>query len=723
LSKYIEADFPIERLSFLTRREKHAMKPVYQMHTWFARRAGSEFRALILATLLNEQTTEQEFWQRFYTSTDSGGPIILDPFMGGGTTIVEALRLGGRVIGVDLNPVAWFVVKKEIEPVDLEKLEKAFRQLEADAAPGIRRWYLTKCPSCRQPADIVYAYWVKQIFCESCGELTSLFQHYAIAKIGQTSWLYCPHCDGILLTAEDEQEILRNPTCPSCHLKLLPYSTGRRYTCQHCGAEGKVLDAVRKAGERPHSRLFALQYYCPYCGERGCKSPEEDDLTLYHAASEELERLKEDGPIPFANQEIPYGEETRRILNYGYRYFYELFNDRQFLCLAKLTQAIASVEDCSIREYLLLALSNALEFNNTLVPYIYNANKVESCFSLHNYLHAQVYAENNVWGTDHGRGAFTKCYEQVKRGKAYCINPFERMYKRSGGKISARKVFTHDRIEARLIDSFEQLEQGEGNALLRCQSSTDLSFLPNRSVDAVITDPPYFDNVVYSGVADLFYSWLKGILSRDYQCFRTPQSPRNEEIVVNPKVPVKSEDAYVEGLTRVFRECRRVLKDDGFLAFTFHHTKARAWFTALKAILDSGFSISAAWPIHSESRASPHAKGVRSVLYDVILVCRKRRTDGERIAWKQVEKHIWDKAQTAIAQLAWIGLKDIDLSTVIVGKSLEVYSKHYPNVFKNGRPVSIEEAIQAVEEVVEKMKTEAPVGQTREPGLFDTLDV
>jgi adenine-specific DNA methylase len=695
------------------------MKPVYQMHTWFARRVGSEFRALILASFLNEEATEEEFWHRFYSPTDLGGPIILDPFMGGGTTIVEALRLGCRVIGVDLNPVAWFVVKKEVEPVDLGTLERAFKHLEASTASGIKRWYLTSCPSCGQPADIVYAYWVKEIPCERCGALTPLFQHYAIAKIKHASWLYCPHCDEVFKVTQDEKDVLRNPKCPSCHEQLRPFSTGRRYTCRHCGHEGKVLDAVRKAGERPQARLFALQYYCPHCGKQGCKSPEEEDRLLYQAASHELGELKQQG-LTFPDQEIPYGEETRRILNYGYRYFHELFNDRQLLCLAKLAQAIARIEDRNVREYFLLAFSNTLEFNNTMVPYIYNANKVESCFSLHNYLHAQVYAENNVWGTDCGRGTFIKCYEQVKQGKLYCLNPFERVLKKSDGKqLTMKKVFTHDRIEAWLVDSFDQLRHGKGNALLRCQSSTDLSFLSDKSVDAVITDPPYFDNVVYSGVADLFYSWLKGILSKDYECFRKLQSPREEEIVVNPKVEVKSEKAYLEGLSQVFRECRRVLKDDGLLAFTFHHTKARAWFTVLKAVLDSGFSITAAWPIHSESRASPHAKGLRSVLYDVILVCRKRRADGDRISWEQVEERIREKAQTAITQLCRLGLKEIDLSTVIVGKSLEVYSKHYPNVFKDGRPLSIEEAIQAIEEVVEKLKIEAPIAQMREPSLFD----
>lgn len=714
MRKYIEVNFPIEELSFLTRREKHAMKPVYQMHTWFARRVGSEFRALILAAFMSEQATEKEFWRRFYSATDLGGPLILDPFMGGGTTIIEALRLGCRVIGVDLNPIAWFVVKKEIEPVDLDGLQEAFKRLEATVAPEIKRWYLTNCPRCRQPADIVYAYWVKEIPCQACGKPVSLFQYYAIAKIKQMSWLYCPYCEGVFRTTRDEKEIFQNPQCPSCQSKLTPYSTGRKYTCRHCGVEGKVLDAVRKFKQRPQARLFALQYHCPHCGEKGCKSPDEDDFAIYHAASAKLKELKPQG-IPLPNQEIPYGEETRRILNYGYRYFSELFNDRQLLCLAKLARAIAQIEDRNIREYLLLAFSNALEFNNMLVPYIYNANKVESCFSLHNYLHAQVYAENNVWGVEDGRGTFVKCYEQVKRGKAYCLNPFERIPKKSG----TQRVFTHDRIEAQLVSSFDQLQDGSGNALLRCQSATDLSFLPDRSVDAVITDPPYFDNVVYSGVADLFYSWLRGILCQDYEYFRKPQSPRQEEIVVNPKVEAKNEQAYVTGLIHVFRECRRVLKDDGFLAFTFHHTKARAWFTALKAILESGFSISAAWPIHSESRASPHAKGLRSVLYDVILVCRKRQADGERINWEQVKGYIREKAQTAIRQLARVGLKEADLNTVIIGKSLEVYSKHYPNVFQNGRPISVEEAIRAIEEMVREIKAEIPPVPTKEPTLFD----
>ena len=139
----------------------------------------------------------------------------------------------------------------------------------------------------------------------------------------------------------------------------------------------------------------------------------------------------------------------------------------------------------------------------------------------------------------------------------------------------------------------------------------------------------------------------------------------------------------------------------------------------LKAVLDSGFYISAAWPVHSESRASPHAKGLRSVLYDVILVCHKRKTDGKRIRWEQVEESIQEKAKDAIAQLSQLGLKEIDLSTVIVGKSLEVYSKHYPNVFKNGRPVPIEEAIQAVKEIAEKIGKQVSAVQVRRPKLFD----
>ncbi len=118
--KYIEKDFPIEKLNEIARKEGNAKKPIYQIHKWWARRLGSVFRTILLTSFLPDEITEEEFWKNYYyKKTDlkeilGYSPIILDPFMGGGTTIVEALRLGIKPIGIDINPVAWFVTKKEV---------------------------------------------------------------------------------------------------------------------------------------------------------------------------------------------------------------------------------------------------------------------------------------------------------------------------------------------------------------------------------------------------------------------------------------------------------------------------------------------------------------------------------------------------------------------------------------------------------------------------------
>lgn len=119
----IEESFPIIEINKLAIPEKNAFKPIYQMQKWFARRASSIFRAILLASTKPVGTNiMEEFYKDHTHDPDTNGVKIFDPFMGGGTTIVEASRLGCNVTGIDLNPVAWFIVKTETEAVDLGKI-------------------------------------------------------------------------------------------------------------------------------------------------------------------------------------------------------------------------------------------------------------------------------------------------------------------------------------------------------------------------------------------------------------------------------------------------------------------------------------------------------------------------------------------------------------------------------------------------------------------------
>jgi len=199
MKRAIEESFPIVEINRLAVPERNAFKPIYQMHKWFARRASCVFRAILLASMKPAGTDIMaEFYKDHTNDPDTNGVKVLDPFMGGGTTVVEALRLGCDVTGIDLNPVAWFIVKTEVEPVDIGELKAAFKRLEErKTASGksvkeeLLSHYKTECPCCgsgREDADIIYTFWVKSAICTNpnCKKEVPLFNNYIIAQKSPT---------------------------------------------------------------------------------------------------------------------------------------------------------------------------------------------------------------------------------------------------------------------------------------------------------------------------------------------------------------------------------------------------------------------------------------------------------------------------------------------------------------------------------------------------------
>jgi len=211
----IEVGFPIVEINQLAVPERNSFKPIYQMHKWFARRASCVFRAILLGALKpavgpDGKPTDlmAEFYKDHSHDLDTEDQVILDPFMGGGTTVVEALRLGCRVIGIDLNPVAWFIVKSEVEPVDLDELKAAYERLAErpvswssgrplkETLLGLYKTDLTDDIE----ADVIYTFWVKSAICTDphCRREVPLFKDYIIAqktpKIRYHRDATCPNC-------------------------------------------------------------------------------------------------------------------------------------------------------------------------------------------------------------------------------------------------------------------------------------------------------------------------------------------------------------------------------------------------------------------------------------------------------------------------------------------------------------------------------------------------
>lgn len=167
------------------------------------------------------------------------------------------------------------------------------------------------------------------------------------------------------------------------------------------------------------------------------------------------------------------------------------------------------------------------------------------------------------------------------------------------------------------LHAWDELGKTGQGALILNGNSSHLP-IPDASVDAVVTDPPYFDFVHYSELSDFFFAWLSPVLRQRYAWFDRPNCSDSGE------VQHKDPRAFARQLSYVLSECRRVLNDDGVLAFSFHHSGAEGWAAIYEAITTAGFEVVAAHPVHAEQRgASPKTAAKDPISLDSILVCRK----------------------------------------------------------------------------------------------------
>ncbi|MEW6418432.1 MAG: DNA methyltransferase [Nitrospirota bacterium] len=705
--KFIEKSFPVEYLNQVAMAEGNAKKPVYQMHKWWARRLGSVFRMITLSAFSDQTVSDNDIWQHFCNGARRDGVIVLDPFMGGGTTVVEALRLGCKVIGVDINPVAWFVTKKEIEPVELANLDTAFQELEKSAGNFIKQYYLTSCPS-GHAAEVMYYFWVKIAICKTCSSLIKLFPNYELSRRNHANVVLCPKCSQIIETLGHDPKT----QCSECGTVFDPregVSSRGIFRCSECRTEQRILDAINENGGRLNVELYALEGFCNSCG-RFFKRVDLNDIALWKRAKNEYEKHKNTLLIP--HQKIPTeGRSDPRPVNHGYTHFKDMFNERQLLCLSHLLRQILKITDTNIRELMLIAFSDCLDANNMFCKYEIEWHKISLFFGLHAFHPIERPTENNIWGTEYGRGTFVKCFEKVRRAKLFCKKPHERLPTENNRRFS--KHTDNERIEGNIVESFEKLEPVDRAALLRCNTAENLSFIPDKTVDAVITDPPYFDNIQYSELADFFYVWLRLGLRDLYPCFIPELSSRSNEIVQNEKMG-KTIEFFNEGLTRVFAGCHRVLKDEGLLIFTFHHNKLWAWESIGKILLDAGFYISATPIVRSEGKSGFHSsKG--NIRYDCILVCRKRPSKWDNDSWISLKELIlkdaimWTKRTLKSGML----ITEVDIFTIIMGKTIEYYTKAFPNIKHYNEPITLAEALHEMKEfadhVTESAQPEKPL--------------
>lgn len=613
----LETAPPAVFASRLALREGNRKKPIYEIHKWWARRLGSVFRNLLIsaATPSNQSSNG-----RFYKKQDLRELVVLDPFVGGGTTLVEAAKCNANVIGVDIDPVACFVTQKELEPIGEPALEEAFRYVESRAKERILKWYRTTL-SDGSRGTVIHVFWVEIIKCPDCGIEAAGHPHYQLSRDPgrKRQAVFCARCGEVATIP-----LLRKQfTCSQCgektNIEQGPVEYGR-YTCR-CGEIHRISDLAANGRPLP-KEIFALEVLRENGEERVFKKADPWDIALYTRARKILRRLRKiKAFLPPDEIPVKYRSDLRPI-SFGYRRYQELFNERQKLCLLTLASTIASVPNARAREFLAAAFSDALAANNMLCFYAFDYRKLTPLFGLHAYHRVSRPVENNVWGTEVGRGSFLKCYRKLIRAKSYARTAFEYRYARDTER--PQRVFTGERIAPRVRKKIPTSRINGNYAVLLNQSSERLHTISSASIDLTLTDPPYYNNLAYSELADFFHVWLRRLGLRGYPAGRK-RSTMARSLFVRREVMYAEQDheRFTAGLVRVFRECHRVVKPAGLMVFTFHHAEKEAWTALGRALYRSHFSITKVFPVRSEGQSQFHSDE-GNLKWDAVFCCRRR---------------------------------------------------------------------------------------------------
>ena len=515
--------------------------PVYKMHRYFARRPWSVFRALI----------------EHYSNPES---IILDPFCGGGVTVIEGLRLDRKVIGVDINPLATFITRMEVIDVDLAELEDAFSEVETTCRKKIEKLYATKCSKC---GLITIPEWIEW-----------------------TVQLRCPHCSQEFAVSETKKLGAGRYKCPNIS----------------CGESVKWLDA-----DQLSDRIVRVKVSCS-CGFSKTQLPTEYDYEQFNTAASLFEKLNDLIPHERTDDLLQnWKPEKLRLTRRGVGSFSQLFTTRNAVALALLIDAVQTVVCPNIQPLLVLSFSNALAWTTKLC---YVKRQINS-WAKHAYNLRDRPLEMNVWN------AFAQRREWTIRGKRY-----------------SHREIGHEKCQ---LDSADNVISDKATCALLTQSSHDLD-LPDESIDAIITDPPYGANVNYLDLSYFWLIWINRWVDND---------GKYEYEAIENKHCGKGIDKYRKLLYDVFRECHRVLKPKRWMVMTFHNTNFRVWNAIHLAAHDAGFVLAEHdgmiyQPAVHQYETTSHAKESGSMLGDFILSFQKvdKQSEFKAIAHAEIGRQI-----------------------------------------------------------------------------------
>lgn len=613
-------------------------------------------------------------------------PLVVDPFAGGGTIPLEALRVGADAFASDLNPVAVLLNK-----IVLEYIPKYGQRLADD----VRKWgnWIKKqaeqelikfYPKDSDGATPIAYLWARTIICEgpSCGATVPLIRSLWLAKPTKGGKLVALR----MITKQEEKgidfEIIQNAKvgdvgegttrrgsakCPVCGYTTPVASVRRQLKEHHGGAADARLFTVVTTREGEPGRFYRL--------------PTSEDIEAAKNAETKLQRSKSEDQgalrvVPDEPTPLGGGSGAGRAFsqrNYGMNQFEDLFTPRQMLALTTLTNLVKEAgsqvakeqgQDYAIvvQSILACALNREAEHLSSLCRWNPSGQKLQATFGHQTLRMLWDFCEANVFGSS--VGSWNNIMECV-------LTPFETIqdFNNSGTVVDASAA-NHP--------------------------------LPDNVAHVFATDPPYYDAVPYADLSDFFYVWLKRTVGEIYpDLFSAELAPKDDECVVDE---IKGHDkAFFEQMMgQAMGEGCRILAPDGICLVVFAHKSTSGWEAQLQAMNDAGWTITGSWPIDTEMGSRLRAQDSASLASSIHLVCRPRKKpDGSmRIDdvgdWRDVLQELPRRMKEWMPRLAAEGIVGADAIFSCLGPALEIFSRYSYVERADGERVTLKEYLEHV---------------------------
>jgi len=591
-SVLIDESFPEHDANELARLEsfnKHLFRPNTYLHKWWARRSGTTFRFIL------KQLVQETRLRDYYAAGGLEGITILDPMMGGGTTLHEAIRLGANVIGYDLDPVPVLQVRASLSQIPVEEKEQVFRNFLKILEKKLRPYFQTRCLTCSEPAEVQFMLYGVRKLCR-CGEALVI-----------DSFLLREEPDGHHKRIEDYY--------PTMEVKR---GRERWRLFEKGNARCKVCDQLPgNSIEPPFAARYVPLVTVGRCQTHGqfFKAVDKHDLDITVKAKKAAARIN----LPDkASLRVLGGPKSSDLLSKKIEYYSDLFTPRQLLYISAAKALLNNVE-VKHRLWLALLVSTSLEFNSGLCGYKGSEQRrpgaIRHVFSHHAYSFPYTSLENNPVFSQKTSGTLRRLFEnRIMDAGVWAVAPIERKPAPTGW----RKYAVLGEIDGGLeCSSMEQLIGQKRRFILEQRDSSRMP-LPDESVDYVVTDPPYFDSVQYSDLSHYFRVWLQWFLPNDANWTFAPLSSAVAETKTNTK-------KYRAVLTAILQECNRALRrPHGRVIFTFHHWRAEAWIQLTLALKAAGFKLVNSYTVHSENPISVHIRQLKALKHDSILILQPK---------------------------------------------------------------------------------------------------